>query len=85
MRYIITEDMLEDNSLGWTPDQLAEALRHPLEAIGVEVVRQRDEDAGSGRGGCHGGELLDESAYKAKFDEVSQVVRRVVRAGPRDR
>jgi len=74
MQYVVTE---MGPGMGWTPDNLAASLRSPLAAIGVEVVRE----TGMIEGGLRGSMPTPE-AYKAKFDEVGRVVRRVIKAGP---
>ncbi|MET0278372.1 MAG: hypothetical protein ABW198_08575 [Pseudorhodoplanes sp.] len=55
-RYVVFDDAPENPGKGWTADQIAEALRAPLAAIGVRVVRQSGAKSNSPSAGlqAHG-------------------------------
>jgi hypothetical protein len=76
-RYIVLDDAPHDTSLGLTANQFAEALRPPLAAIGVRVVRQHGltsehRAAGFQARGC------PRNLYFAKLDKVERVVTSVM-------
>jgi hypothetical protein len=77
MRFVVFDDALPGNKRGWTADNFAAALRAPLAAIGVQVVRHHRSDENSNRSGfqCHG---LSANAYKAKFEKVRSIVENVL-------
>ncbi len=74
MRYVVFDDTPQGKDHGWTADAFAAALRTPLAAIGVRVVRRSGLGRGLGTGGLQGGERLSANAYKAKVDKVARVV-----------
>jgi hypothetical protein len=74
MRYLVLDDAVEGNAFGWTPDTFANALRAPLAAIGVRVIRQHGPGSGSGKGGLQGGEHMSPNAYRAKAEKVAHMV-----------
>jgi hypothetical protein len=76
-RYIVFDDALQDRTLGWTADQFAEALRSPLGAIGVRVVRQRSVGSTSPMGGFQV-RGCTRSQYNAMLDMVDRVVNGVI-------
>lgn len=69
-RYIVFDDALQDRRLGWTADQFAEALRSPLAAIGVRVVRQYGARSNSPMAGFQ---------YNTKLNTVDHVVNGVMK------
>jgi hypothetical protein len=76
-RYIVFDDAIQDQTLGWTADQFAKALRSPLAAIGVRVVRQHcvgstSPAAGFQVRGC------TRSQYKTMLNMVDRIVDAVV-------
>jgi hypothetical protein len=75
-RYIVFDDALQDRTLGWTADQFAEALRSPLAAIGVRVVRQRGAAATSAGFQARG---LPRSQYNAKLNTVGHIVNGIMK------
>lgn len=82
MRYLVLDDAIEGNAFGWTPDTFAAALRGPLAAMGVRVVRQQSAGSGSGKGGLQGGEHLSPNAFKSKAEKVACVVEATMRFRP---
>ncbi len=82
MRYVVFDDTRQGKELGWTADTFAAALRTPLAAIGVRVVRQHGSGSASGKGGLQGGEHLSPNAYKAKAEKVAHVVEATLRFRP---
>src|SRR5271165_4536049 len=72
MRYMVFDDTPQGKELGWTADSFAAALRTPLAAIGVRVVRRPGLGSGLGTGGLQGGEHLSPNAYKAKAEKVAR-------------
>jgi hypothetical protein len=77
-RSIVFDDAPQDRRLGWTADQFADALRSPLAAIGVRVVRQHSVGftspiAGFRVRGC------SRSQYNSKLDSVCHVVNGVLK------
>jgi hypothetical protein len=72
-RYIVFYDGPEDPALGWTADQFAEAIRFPLRAIGVRVVRQRAVGSTSPLGAFQA-RGYSRSQYDAMFNMVDRVV-----------
>ena len=77
MRFIVSDDAPADSGLGWTAEELAAALRAPLAAIGVRVVRQRGSGGNSKRSGFHA-RGISARAYKAKSDKVRSVLESVL-------
>jgi hypothetical protein len=75
MRFVVFS--LPGNDRGWMADDFADALRAPLGAIGVRVVRQhRFEDNPSMSGfQAHG---LSAKAYKIQSEKVRNVVEDVL-------
>jgi hypothetical protein len=71
--YVVFDDTPQQRSLPWTADQFAEALRAPLAAHGVRVVRQRRAGAASPSAGfqAHG---WSRSQYNTKLNVVERVV-----------
>ena len=72
-RYIVRDDALLDRSLGLTADQFAEALRSPLAAIGVRVVRQPGV-AANGRTAGFQARGCSRNLYVAQRSKVDDVV-----------
>jgi hypothetical protein len=77
-RYIVFDDALQDRRLGWTADQFAEALRSPLAAIGVRVVRQHGARSKSPMAGFQARGWA-RSQYNAKLNTVDHVVKGVMK------
>jgi hypothetical protein len=77
-RYIVFDDAPQDLRLGWTADHFADALRSPLAAIGVRVVRQHGARSNSPMAGfqAHG---WSRSQYNAKLNAVNHVVNGVMK------
>lgn len=73
MRFVVFDDFVSENGRGWMADDLAAALRAPLAAIGVRVVRQHRSDGNSHRSGfqAHG---ISAREYKAKSQKVRSVL-----------
>lgn len=82
LRYLVLDDAIEGNAFGWTPDTFADALRGPLAAIGVRVVRQQGAGSASGKGGLQGHERLSSTAFRAKADKVARIVEATMRFRP---
>jgi hypothetical protein len=76
-RYIVLDDAPHGASLGLTADQFAEALRSPLAAIGVRVVRQHGA-AADGRTAGFQARGYTRNLYFAKLNKVEHVVNSVV-------
>jgi hypothetical protein len=72
-RYIVLDDAPNDSTLGWTADQFADALRSPLAAIGVRVVRQHGVASGRRPGGFQA-RGCSRNLYVAKLNKVGHVV-----------
>ena len=83
MRYLVLDDAVQGNAFGWTADTFADALRAPLAAIGVRVIRQLGSGSGSGKGGLQGGEHLSPNAHKAKIEKVARMVEATMTFRPR--
>ena len=83
MRYVVFDDIQHGKELGWTADTFAEAIRSPLAAIGVRVVRQRGSGNHSGNGVLQGGEQLSPNGYKAKAEKVARMVEAILKFRPR--
>ena len=72
-RYIVLDGTAQARGLRCTADELADALRAPLAAVGVRVVRRRGAMTNSpfsefqGRG-------LSRRQYEAKAIQVAQIV-----------
>jgi len=79
MQYVVLDDSRQGKELGWTPDTLAAALRVPLAAIGVWVVRREGLGSALGKDGLEGGEHLSPDAYKAKTEKVWRIVESTLR------
>ena len=75
-RYVVFDDAPQDRGLSWTADQFADALRSPLAAIGVRVVRQH----GAGTSPVAGFQLRgwSRSQYNSKLNTVEHVVNGVM-------
>jgi hypothetical protein len=73
MRFIVFDDALKRNDQRWTADNFAAALRTPLAAIGVSVVRRR----GLGGTGFQA-QGISAKAYNAKSEKVRQIVEGVL-------
>jgi len=82
VRYLVFDDAVEGDAFGWTPNTFAGALRGPLAAIGVRVVRQKGAGSHSGKGGLQGGEHLSPNAFKAKSEKVARIVEATMRFQP---
>ena len=79
MRYLVLDGAIEGDAFGWTLDTFAGALRGPLAAIGVRVIRQQGAGSHSGKGGLQGGEQLSPNAFKAKVEKVALIVEATMR------
>jgi hypothetical protein len=77
MRFVVFDDASSKNELGWTADELAAALRGPLAAIGVRVVRQHRSEGHSKRSGFQA-RGISARVYKDKFEKVRSVLESVV-------
>lgn len=77
MRFIVFDDALPGNDRGWTADSFAAALRAPLAAIGVRVVRRHGSEGDFNRSGfqAHG---LSATVHKAKSEKVRHVAENVL-------
>jgi hypothetical protein len=77
MRYVVYDDSVQQNDRGWMADNFAAALRAPLAAIGVRVVRQRGSGANFDRSGfqAHG---LSARVHKTKSEKVQHVIESVL-------
>ena len=77
MRFVVFDDAPSENERGWMADDLAVALRAPLAAIGVRVVRRRRSEGNSKISGfqAHG---ISAKAYKAKSEKVRSVLESVL-------
>jgi len=76
-RYIVFDDAPQARRLGSTADQMADALRAPLAAIGVRVVRQHGARshspmAGFQARGCSRGR------FQTMLNQVEEVVNGVM-------
>jgi hypothetical protein len=78
-RYIVFDDAPQDRSLGWTADQIADALRPPLAAIGVRVVRQHGAGSTSPRAGFQA-RGWSRSQYNIKLNLVDNIVDGIVKS-----
>ena len=76
-RYIVFDDAPQDRGLGRTADQFADALRSPLAAIGVRVVRQHGARSNSPMAGFQA-RGWSRSQYNAKLNTVDHVVTGVI-------
>jgi len=76
-RYIVLDDDPNIAFLGLTANQFAEALRSPLAAIGVRVVRQRGTHANSRASGLQA-RGLPRNLYDAKRNKVERAVGAVI-------
>lgn len=79
MRLVVFDDALLENDQGWTADEVAAALRAPLAAIGVRVVR-RHRSAGNSNGSGFQAHGLSARAYKAKSEKVRSVLESVLKS-----
>jgi hypothetical protein len=72
-RYIVFDDAPQNRRLGCSADQFADALRSPLAAVGVRVVRQYGADSASPRAGfqIRG---WSRGQYNAKLNTVAHIV-----------
>jgi hypothetical protein len=77
-RYIVFDDDAQARGLDCTPDQFADALRPPLAAIGVRVMRKQGTGSTSpsarfqGRG-------LSRSQYNAKLNMATHIVEGIMK------
>ena len=78
-RYIIFDDAPQDRRLGCTADQFADALRSPLAAVGVRVVRQHGAGSASPRAGLQV-RGWSRGQYNAKLNTVTQIVGGVIKS-----
>jgi hypothetical protein len=76
-RFIVFDDAPQRPGHGWTADQFADALRVPLAAIGVRVVRRTGARSNSPMAGlqAYG---CSRSQYRAKLNMIDDVVDGVV-------
>jgi hypothetical protein len=77
-RYIVFDDAPQDR-LSCTADQFADALRSPLAAVGVRVVRKH----GAGSASPHAGFQVrgwSRKQYNAKLNTVAQIVEGVAKS-----
>jgi hypothetical protein len=77
-RYIVFDDAPQDRGLGWTADQVADALRSPLAAIGVRVVRRHGAGPAS-LAASFQARGWSRCQYKNKLDTVDHVVNGVMK------
>jgi hypothetical protein len=73
MRFVVFDDALAANDRGWVADNFATALRAPLAAIGVQVVRRRGLACNSSRSGFQA-RGHSTKVYMAKAKEVQSTV-----------
>src|SRR5258708_37145391 len=78
-RSVVFDDAPKDRGLSWTADQFADALRTPLAAIGVRVVRQHGAGATSPRAGFQS-RGWSRSQYNTKLNVVDRVVNGVTKS-----
>jgi hypothetical protein len=78
-RYIVFDDAPENRGLCCTADQFADALRSPLAALGVGVVRQRRAGSASLMAGfqVHG---WPRKLYNSKLHTIDEVVDAVTKS-----
>jgi hypothetical protein len=78
-RYIVFDDATQERRLGCTADQFTNALRSPLAAVGVRVVRRRG--AGSTSPGA-GFQVRgwSRNQYNAKLETVAYIVDGIVKS-----
>jgi len=78
MQFVVFDDARSESEPGWMADDLAAALRAPLAAIGVRVVRQHRSEDGSHKSGfqAHG---ISARAYKAKYQKVRSILESVLK------
>jgi hypothetical protein len=81
--YIVFDDAPHDRSLGWTADQIADALRSPLAAIGVRVVRQRATGSTSPGVGFQA-RGWSRCQYNTKLKLVGNIVNGIMKSHRRD-
>jgi hypothetical protein len=72
-RYIVFDDAPQGRGHGWTADQIANALRAPLAAIGVRVVGQHGARSNSSMAGFQA-RGCSRSQYRAKLNTVDELV-----------
>ena len=77
-RYVVFDDAPQDSELSWTADQFADALRSPLAAIGVRVIRQHGAGSTSPRAGFQS-RGWSRRQYNTKLDIVDRVVNGVMK------
>ena len=77
MRFIVFDDALKRNDQRWTADNFATALRAPMAAIGVSVVRRHGLGGTSQKNGfqAHG---ISARAHNAKSEKVRHIVESVL-------
>ena len=78
-RYIVLDDAPQARGLDCTAGDLADALRAPLAAVGVRVIRRRGSVTKSqfSEFQAHG---ISRRKYKAKVTQVAQIVDEVTTA-----
>jgi hypothetical protein len=77
-RFIVFDDTPQDGKLGSTADQFADALRSPLAAIGIRVVRQHGAGSASSTAGLQF-RGLSRSRYHTRLNMVDHVVNGVMK------
>ncbi len=75
-RYTVYDDAPRNLGLSCSADQFADALRAPLAAIGVRVVRQHGARSRA-CGAAFQGHGCSRSQYRAKLDTVVRIVNSV--------
>jgi hypothetical protein len=80
-RYVVFDDAPNNSVVDFNADQFADALRAPLAAIGVRVVRQHGARANSPIAGfqAHG---WPRRKYQDKLKAVDAIVGKYTSAGP---
>jgi hypothetical protein len=78
-RYIVFDDAPQDRRLGCTADQFADALRSPLAAVGVRVVRKHGAESASPHAGLQV-RGWSRKQYNAQLNTVTQIVDGVVKS-----
>jgi hypothetical protein len=80
-RYVVFDDAPQGATVNFNADQLADALRAPLAAIGVRVVRQRGARSSSPIAGFQA-RGWPRRRYRSKLDAVDAIVGKYTSAGP---
>lgn len=72
--YTVTGDVTD---MGWSPEALADALRAPLAALGVEVICKPRQSGGGGLVNASDASYVEAEVLR---ETVTQIVERIVSA-----